>query len=96
MADLPTTLRSQAFIASGKHDQFLYTTAADEIWKLRREAREAAERIQQLTNAARQIKPAVDGMNENYQKGWNTKDARRCLQERSDALAALLKDIDNG
>ena len=81
MADLPTILMSQAFIASGKYDQFLYTAAADEIWKLRREAREAAKRIQQLTDAAREVVGYYE-LNSQHPS------------EAVEALAALLKEND--
>ena len=90
MADLPTTLRSQAFIASGKHDQFLYTTAADEIWKLRREAREAAKRIQQLESKLYDayglgIDDGIDMETRPHGLGGKT---------RREVLAALLKEND--
>lgn len=53
---------------------------------------ERTEELEKIRAAAIDIPPAVDGLQGNYQNGWNTSEARRCLKERSDVLAALLQE----
>lgn len=49
--------------------------------------------LDQLDQAVDAVLHAMDGLDENYRKGWNTRSARECLRERNLKLKGLLHEL---